>query len=142
MVFTDALSVPAILRKCSPQMCRENSTFVRTKKSTMKNLVFPLLLTIVAVPASAQLPQIADTVAREGLPVLRSYVPPDVVRRAARKYGRSLYCIEKSTAANCQDSYLVGLLRGGGSLKMEWMCDDPKMVLHRGRARVSDAAAF
>lgn len=105
----------------------------------MKNIFFPLLLTVVAA-ASAQLPQIADTVAREGLPVLRSYVPPDVVHRAARKYGRSLYCIEKSTAVNCQDSYLVGLLRGGGSLKMEWMCDDPKMVWQWNRRSVVHTA--
>ncbi len=101
----------------------------------MKNLFFFLLSTTVAATASAQPAQIADTIARKGLPVLRSYVAPDVVHRAAKKYGRSLYCIEKSTAANCQDSYLVGLLRGGGSLKMEWMCDDAKMVLRSDRAR-------
>lgn len=108
----------------------------------MKNLFFLLLLTVVAATAPAQIPQIADTVAREGLPVLRSYVPPDVVHRAARKYGRSLYCIEKSTAANCQDSYLVGLLRGGASLKMEWMCDDPKMVWLRNKRRSISTATL
>lgn len=96
----------------------------------MKNLFFLSLSATVIATASAQPAQIADTVARKGLPVLRSYVAPEVVHRAAKKYGRSLYCIEKSTAANCQDSYLVGLLRSGSSLKMEWMCDDPKMVLH------------
>ena len=105
----------------------------------MKNLLFLFCFTAVAAIASAQPPQIADTVARKGLPVLRSYVAPDVVHRAAKKYGRALYCIEKSTAANCQDSYLVGLLRGGGSLKMEWMCDDPKMVLRYNKASFSIA---
>lgn len=100
----------------------------------MKNL-FLLFFIATAVTASAQIPaQIADTVALKGLPVLRSYVPPDVVHRAAKKYGRALYCIEKSTAANCQESYLVGLLRGGSSLRMEWMCDDPKMVWHLQKA--------
>jgi hypothetical protein len=64
----------------------------------------------------------------KGLPVLRSYVAPDVVERAKKKFGRSLYCIEKTIAANCQNSYLVGLLRNS-RLTMEWMCDDAKMVL-------------
>jgi hypothetical protein len=62
-----------------------------------------------------------------GLPVHKSYVPPDAVERAKKKYGRALYSIEKSTAENCQQSYLVGLIRNG-HLTMEWMCDDPKMV--------------
>ena len=108
----------------------------------MKNLSFLFCFIAVAATASGQPPQIADTVARKGLPVLRSYVAPDVVHRAAKKYGRALYCIEKSTASNCQDSYLVGLLRGGSSLKMEWMCDDPKMVLRTEKAIFITAANF
>jgi hypothetical protein len=94
----------------------------------MKNL-FLVLLFAIATSASAQGKQAADSnVTLKGLPVLRSYVAPDVVERAKKKYGRALYCMEKSTAANCQNSYLVGLLHNG-RLTMEWMCDDPKMVL-------------
>ncbi|HYO22288.1 MAG TPA: hypothetical protein VER36_07765 [Flavisolibacter sp.] len=95
----------------------------------MKNLLFLLLPIAFATATSAQNKQVADTVAISGLPVLRSYVAPDVVERAKKKYGRSLYCIETSKAENCENSFLVGILRNG-RLNMEWMCDDPKMVLH------------
>lgn len=71
-----------------------------------------------------------------GLPVHRSYVAPDVVERAKKKYGRILYSIEKSAAENCQESYLVGLIQKG-KLSMEWMCDDPKLVLHRQNGRAN-----
>jgi len=80
-------------------------------------------------------------VTANGLPVLRSYVAPDVVERAKKKYGRSLYCIEKTTAENCQNSYLVGLIKNG-SLTREWMCDDPKMVLHGQPVIAADMLAF
>lgn len=93
----------------------------------MKNIfLFPLLL--ICAIASAQNTQAIDSTATlKGLPVLKSYVAPDVVERAKKKYGRTLYCIEKSTAADCQNSYLVGLIKNG-RLTNEWMCDDPKMV--------------
>lgn len=71
-----------------------------------------------------------------GLPVHKSYVAPDVVERAKKKYGRALYSIEKSTAADCQQSYLVGLIRKG-KLAMEWMCDDPKLALYLGKKPAS-----
>lgn len=94
----------------------------------MKNFLFLLMLTAVAGTASAQAAKANDTTGtRAGLPVLRSYVAPDVVERAKKKFGRSLYCIETSKAENCENSFLVGLLRNG-RLVMEWMCDDPKMV--------------
>lgn len=92
----------------------------------MKRLLSVLLMAAVAVSAKAQNAGAADTTAK-GFPVLRSYVAPDAVQRARKKYGRALYSIEKSTAANCQQSYLVGLIRNG-RLTMEWMCDDPKIV--------------
>ena len=95
----------------------------------MKKLSFLFLLVAGAVTAYAQPKPIADSVTMNGLPVLRSYVAPDVVERAKKKYGRSLYCIETSKAENCENSFLVGILRNG-RLYMEWMCDDPKMVLH------------
>jgi hypothetical protein len=99
----------------------------------MKNFLFFLLLATVATTATAQNTQPADsTTTVYGLPVLRSYVAPDVVERAKKKYGRLLYCIEKTLAANCQNSYLVGLIRNG-KLTIEWMCDDPKIVLHTNR---------
>lgn len=94
----------------------------------MKKLIFALLLTTMASNGFAQLPATADSnTTMKGFPVLRSYVAPDVVERAKKKYGRQLYCIEKSTAANCQNSYLVGLIRNG-RISMEWMCDDPKIA--------------
>ena len=84
---------------------------------------------MLAATASAQNKATDDSTTMKGLPVLRSYVAPDVVERAKKKYGRSLYCIETSKAENCENSFLVGILRNG-RLNMEWMCDDPKMVLH------------
>ena len=96
----------------------------------MKNLVIFLLAIAITSTASAQNTKAADTsITMNGLPVLRSYVAPDVVERAKKKYGRSLYCIETSKAENCENSFLVGILRNG-RLNMEWMCDDPKMVFH------------
>ena len=96
----------------------------------MKNFFILLFAIAVTSTASAQSTKAADTSATvNGLPVLRSYVAPDVVERAKKKYGRSLYCIETSKAENCENSFLVGILRNG-RLNMEWMCDDPKMVLH------------
>jgi hypothetical protein len=93
----------------------------------MKKLFFVLFLAGAGFSASAQAAKEADTTMK-GFPVLRSYVAPDVVERAKKKFGRSLYCIERSTAADCQNSYLVGLIKNG-HLTMQWMCDDPKMVL-------------
>jgi len=94
----------------------------------MKNFFLFLFATAVTSTASAQSTKAADTsTTMNGLPVLRSYVAPDVVERAKKKYGRSLYCIETSKAENCENSFLVGILRNG-RLNMEWMCDDPKMV--------------
>ena len=96
----------------------------------MKNLVIFLLAIAITSTTSAQNTKAADTsTTMNGLPVLRSYVAPDVVERAKKKYGRSLYCIETSKAENCENSFLVGILRNG-RLNMEWMCDDPKMVFH------------
>ena len=106
----------------------------------MKNLFIFLLATAITSTASAQNTKAADTsTTMNGLPVLRSYVAPDVVERAKKKYGRSLYCIETSKAENCENSFLVGILRNG-RLNMEWMCDDPKMVFltkERSSAKVS-----
>jgi hypothetical protein len=101
-----------------------------TEKITMRNFFICLLFVSAVTSASAQNTKGADTTTTmNGLPVLRSYVAPDVVERAKKKYGRSLYCIETSKAENCENSFLVGILRNG-RLNMEWMCDDPKMVLN------------
>lgn len=102
----------------------------------MKNVYLILLMATGALTASAQSKGSTDSTKRlqedigttaYGLPVHKSYVAPDAVERAKKKYGRQLYSIEKSTAANCQQSYLVGLIRNG-KLTMEWMCDDPKIA--------------
>lgn len=116
----------------------------------MKNIFLVLLVTVVGSSAFAQNTTVADSSRRtaedigttiNGLPVHKSYVPPDVVERAKKKFGRSLYSIEKSTAENCQESYLVGLIKNG-HLTMEWMCDDPKMVwLNRRRSFLALQAA-
>lgn len=101
----------------------------------MKQVLLACLLASGAFTASAQTNAVTpsgasiDTIGTTliGLPVLKSYVAPDAVERAKKKFGRALYSIEKSTAENCIQSYLVGLIRKG-HLTMEWMCDDPKMV--------------
>lgn len=111
-------------------MCVENRIFTALKNPAVKNLLLFLLLMAGAATASAQtatIGSIGDTLARPGMPVLRSYVPPDVVARVVKKYGRSLYCIEKTQKAGCENSYLVGLIKNG-SLVIEWMCDDPKLA--------------
>lgn len=102
----------------------------------MKNLILFFLFASTAITSAAQNTAVDNDKQKEdigttayGLPVHKSYVAPDVVERAKKKYGRSLYSIEKSTAANCEQSYLVGLIRNG-KLTMEWMCDDPKLALN------------
>jgi hypothetical protein len=111
-------------------LCGENRIFVPTEKITMKSLI-TLLAICTFFQATAQNAGKATTdsigTTAHGLPVHRSYVPADAAERAKKKYGRALYSIEKSTAADCRESYLVGLIRNG-KLTMEWMCDDPKMV--------------
>jgi hypothetical protein len=102
------------------------------KNTVMKNFTFILLFVTYTATASAQTTKPVDTTMK-GFPVLRSYVAPDVVERAKKKYGRSLYCLETSKAFNCENSFLVGLIRNG-KLAMEWMCDDPKMVLQINEA--------
>lgn len=103
----------------------------------MKNILLFLLLATGSLAAAAQSDKAADTTLK-GFPVLRSYVAPDAVERAKKKYGRALYSIEKSTAENCQQSYLVGLIRNG-RLTMAWMCDDPKMVKSLIRTSLDDS---
>lgn len=98
----------------------------------MKNLIFIFFLIIISSTASAQNKQAADSnVTKPGLPVLRSFVAPDVVERAKKKYRSALYCIEKTLSPNCENSYLVGLIKNG-RLVIEFMCDDPKMVFING----------
>jgi hypothetical protein len=115
----------------------ESLIFDFIEKVTMKKYAFLLLVAAANLTASAQnLPAAAKATGKEkedlgatpyGLPVNKSYVAPDVVERAKKKYGRSLYSIEKSAAQNCEESYLVGLIQKG-KLSLEWMCDDPKLV--------------
>lgn len=105
----------------------------------MKSFFLLLLVTAITFTVAAQTKAAADDTTRKGFPVLRSYVAPDVVERAKKKYRRALYSIEKSAAANCQESYLVGLIRNG-KLTMEWMCDDPKMVQRRNKPTVQQAS--
>lgn len=102
----------------------------------MKKIFLFLTLAIGTLTVSAQATQsTGNTAAKEdigttpyGLPVHKSYVPADAAERAKKKYGRALYSIEKTAAADCLNSYLVGLIRNG-KLSVEFMCDDPKMVM-------------
>lgn len=94
----------------------------------MKILFFFVLFLSIGSSVFAQQKSAADSTTLQGFPVLRSYVAPDVVERAKKKYGRPLYCMEKTLAPNCENSYLVGLIKNG-KLTIEFMCDDPKMVL-------------
>lgn len=113
-----------------------NTLYLPVELSTMKKQALFLILASGILSASAQTNKSAsDTIAKVdigttvyGLPVHKSYVPADAAERAKKKYGRALYSIEKTTAADCQNSYLVGLIRNG-RLTMEWMCDDPKIAL-------------
>lgn len=109
-----------------------------------------MLLLSAGTLASAQNKGVADSTKRlkedvgttaYGLPVHKSYVAPDAVERAKKKYGRQLYSIEKSTAADCQQSYLVGLIRNG-KLTMEWMCDDPKIAMYKREHFIPIIAAY
>ena len=101
----------------------------------MKNYLLLILATTTLSAAAQNTPttvnnkRMSDSLGTtlKGLPVHKSYVPEDAAERAKKKFGRALYSIEKSTAENCQQSYLVGLIRNG-KLTMEWMCDDAKMV--------------
>ena len=113
----------------------------------MKKSFFAFLLAAGTLSATAQTTATTsgrptlDTIGSTliGLPVLKSYVAPDAVERAKKKYGRALYSIEKSTAENCIQSYLVGLIKKG-HLTMEWMCDDPKMVFQINKTIFSGIA--
>ena len=60
--------------------------FCATEKITMKNLVIFLLAIAITSTTSAQNTKAADTsTTMNGLPVLRSYVAPDVVERAKKE---------------------------------------------------------
>ncbi len=106
----------------------------------MRNFLLLILVLIATLTTSAQNTKVVDTTAVNGLPVLRSYVPPDVVHRAIKKYGHKLYCIEQTKSAGCQNAFLVGIIRNG-RLSIEWMCDDPKMVMQQNKTSLSDTAA-
>ena len=110
------------------------------QKNIMKNFFVLLLVTSTVTAAAQQKPSI-DSFQIHASPVLRSYVAPDVVERAKKKYGFALYCIERTAAHNCENAYLVGLIRNG-RLSMEWMCDDPKIAFLIIKRTFVDTNAF
>ena len=114
----------------------EIQIFTSIQLTIMKSFFLFLLLATFTTTASAQNTQPSDSIGTtaNGLPVLRSYVPPDVVFKAIKKYGRFLYCIEKAQKENCEDSYLVGLIRNG-KLTREWMCRPLKIALNNSRKK-------
>lgn len=94
----------------------------------MKNILLAIAFIACASIASAQNKKDpADTLAAPGLPVLRSYVPPDVVAKAIKKYGSILYCITEVKHPNGNVNYIVGLIRNK-RLSTEWLYEDLKMV--------------
>lgn len=115
----------------------------------MKKILLFLTLATGTLSVSAQTSQTTgNTAAKEdigstpyGLPVHKSYVPADAAERAKKKYGRALYSIEKTAAADCLNSYLVGLIRNG-KLSVEFMCDDPKMVMNSGKNTLHSTAGL
>lgn len=112
--------------------CRKNVDFCAVENATMKNLSFLILLFAVTVAASAQTVQPVSSNTVKFAPVLRSYVPPEVVERAIKLYGRELYCLEKGKSPDGRDGYLAGLIRNG-KFYTEWF-EVLKMVLHRDKA--------
>ena len=113
--------------------------FAPIEQITMKNFLLFLFIAAIATPAFSQTKNTVDSIGTtaNGLPVLRSYVAPDVVFRAKKKYGRLLYCIEKTARADCENSYLVGLIKNG-RLTIEWMCDDPKIALRSDKRDIGN----
>lgn len=73
---------------------------------------------------------------RPVVPVLKTYVPPDIVAKAIKKYGRILYCISQATSVNGEQGYIVGLIRNG-RLTNEWM-EDLKIAIINVRDPFSD----
>ena len=121
--------------------------FTTAENTTMKSFLLSFLFSTFTMLSVAQTNNTAPGQPRTnkedrgatpyGLPVQKSYVAPDAVERAKKKYGRALYSIEKSTAANCEQSYLVGLIQNG-KLTMEWMCDDPKLAIRKAKYAVEE----
>ena len=85
----------------------------------MKKSLFLLVAVAATITVSAQTKQ-ADNSKDAFVPVLKTYVPPDVVERAVKLYGRELYCISQAKNANGDTAYIVGLIRNG-RLTNEWM---------------------
>ena len=78
----------------------------------MKKSLLGTLLVAATLTASAQNKE-KDNNTNPIVPVLKSYVPPDVVERAIKIYGRELYCITQVKGSNGSTGYVVGLIRNG-----------------------------
>lgn len=79
----------------------------------MKKSFLSILLIASVVISSAQNNKPDDTNTTPIIPVLKTYVPADIVAKAIKKYGRILYCITQIKTTNGEPGYLVGLIRNG-----------------------------
>lgn len=100
--------------------CKREKFFIfQASNKAMKKSLLPLFLFCITVGAAAQ-KAVTDKAVTAASPVLKTYVPPDVVAKAVKKYGRELYCITQVKNSYGELSYIVGLIRNG-RLTNEWM---------------------
>lgn len=77
---------------------------------------------------------------RVASPVLRTYVPEDVVNKALDMYGVNVYAIAMTKNAEGQNMYNVTLIDGGQS-RTEWMNEDGSSIMSPYRTEADDASA-
>jgi hypothetical protein len=77
---------------------------------------------------------------RAASPVLRTYVPEEVVNKALDMYGMNVYAIAMTKGAEGQSMYNVTLIENGQS-KTEWMNEDGSTVMSPYRTEADDASA-
>jgi hypothetical protein len=79
------------------------------------------------------------TFTRVASPVLRTYVPEDVVNKALDMYGVNVYAIGMTKNAEGQNMYNVTLIDNGQS-RTEWMNEDGSAVASPYRTETDDAS--
>jgi hypothetical protein len=77
---------------------------------------------------------------RVASPVLRTYVPEEVVNKALDMYGMNVYAIAMTKGAEGQNMYNVTIIDNGQS-KTEWMNEDGSTVMSPYRTETDEASA-